>query len=343
MKQLIVPTASGWRYWLRQALFLALTFVAGIGIGPVACEHLWFRTSDLSIEVISVIRTIPDEPLVNFDNEPDLADLESTFKFRIWRNARAGNQLTPTELDQFLMQAGRQLQNNKKELQAREAALDEVRKLSPSEITRSRVAALNGGLPAEKRVEYFPVDDNGGKPTSYQVGAHRALITAYDQHVKETKRKVDAFEENLAAAQTRAECILSDLEKTHAHFVVTAALSNSGGASTSVKQPALLRVYLSGGNHFDIKLLADDYAKVAQIEEKGTTIIAFRSKRLASFTEEDGELVNEYWGKNAHAVLFVEDMLGDALASSRIPFAEGLYQRQVHDRLANEASRPVYL
>lgn len=75
---------------------------------------------------------------------------------------------------------------------------------------------------------------------------------------------------------------------------------------------------------------------------QGTQIASLVSPELLTLPEGDRTLINTYWGQSVRAILFVEDTLGKIHASNRIPFAGGLYEKIIYDRLAAEASKRAY-
>ncbi len=87
----------------------------------------------------------------------------------------------------------------------------------------------------------------------------------------------------------------------------------------------------------------EDYARSAQVQAEGTDIASFVSDEFSALPKPDQKLITSYWGQNVHAVLFIEDTLGYVVASDSISFAEGVYQKMIYDRLAQEASKPRYL
>ena len=121
-------------------------------------------------------------------------------------------------------------------------------------------------------------------------------------------------------------------------FTISAVMNNAGNATTSIKQPALLRIYIGIGNYVDLKLLLQDYQKFAEIRAHGTQIVKFRSEEISTLPVSDQKLINTYWGQSVHAILFIEDISRSTHSSNRIAFSEGLYQKIIYDRLAAEAS-----
>ena len=146
----------------------------------------------------------------------------------------------------------------------------------------------------------------------------------------------------ITSAKTRAKELLEDVSKKESFFTVSTVLINSGKASISIKKPALLGVYIGTGTYIDFNLELENYSNKAEVVPNGTQIVSLRSRKISKLPEEDQELIDTYWRQSVHSILFIQDIKGHIISSNRIPFSEGLYQKVIYDKLAEEASKKTY-
>lgn len=135
--------------------------------------------------------------------------------------------------------------------------------------------------------------------------------------------------------------IRKELIDYRSFFTVSVSLINSGRTNTAIKVLGLLRVSIREGNYVDIKSILRDFKNKSKISVNGTLIVTFDSPEISSLHEEDRKLINTYWGQSVSSRLFIEDINSRIYKSNTIAFAEGLYQKIIYDRLAQEASKVI--
>jgi hypothetical protein len=171
----------------------------------------------------------------------------------------------------------------------------------------------------------------------------QAFEQAYHSELDTRTQQFLSLQQDFPSAERKINEIKDAIEKQQSIFTVTAAMTNSGRVSVSVKKPALLRIYIGRENYVDLRMLIDKYESVADIPAQGTKIVSLKSYKISALPEDDQRLIGNYWNKNVGAILFMEDVLGHVHSSNAIAFAEGVYQKLIYDSLAVEASKPVYL
>ncbi len=147
---------------------------------------------------------------------------------------------------------------------------------------------------------------------------------------------------NLRTIENHIDEIMERLLLTHVTFKVTVSASNSGRVSTSIKQHALLRVYIGVGNYVDLRLTMDRFREHAEVAPNATKVMTFSSSELSAYPEDDRKQINQYWGQSVRSILFVLDTHGTIYASNPIAFSKGLNQKLIYDKLAKEATKPLY-
>jgi hypothetical protein len=164
----------------------------------------------------------------------------------------------------------------------------------------------------------------------------------FEKRVSALKSKQADLHSSLPEAKRKIEELKTKFVREKSLFSITAALVNSGKSTVSIKRPTLLRVYIGSGNYVDLPLTLKSYESSSEVNEHATKVVSFTSDEISNFPKADQDLINNYWQQSVNSILFVEDILGVIHASNAIAFSEGLYQKQIRDRLTAEASRKKY-
>lgn len=177
---------------------------------------------------------------------------------------------------------------------------------------------------------------------TYLEGNHQETIDklkeSYRDRLVDFQDKYNNLQLSLPEIERKVSQLKSDLIENHSYFEMSVTLINSGRLNTSVKKPALFRVYIGKENYIDLKLTFNDFENKSQISSNSTIVGTFTSTDISHLPEEDRKLINTYWGQSVQCVLFVEDIHGKAASSNAIAFSEGLYQKIIFDRLATIAT-----
>jgi hypothetical protein len=336
------------------------TFVSGvvIGFGVPVWQNYWVERPELIIELSSIARNIAEDATIDYTAyselnflKPDISRLHRqgylAFYVRHSESMEATRkrikkgQVKIEELEEALIAAKTKLKTLPDQLKDRKAQLIEAKALTPKTVTVQKLTELNRptGIDVSFKVsEFEQKKDSLVENEYYFKNLIKQFVEKYTDQVTTLEEQLNNIQTNFPSAERRIETIRKDMLQTRSFFVVTTALTNSGRSSTSIKKPALLRVYIGTGNYVDLKLFVDDYKVAAQIPDHGTKIVTLRSSEVHSLPDEDRALINTYWQQSVHAILFLEDTFGVIHNSNRIAFAEGLSQKIVFDRLAKEAS-----
>ncbi|MCE2029818.1 hypothetical protein [Sessilibacter corallicola] len=160
----------------------------------------------------------------------------------------------------------------------------------------------------------------------------------FEENLSDAKEKYDELQTSIPEMERKYEQINSNLIANRSFFEISATLINSGRLNTSIKRPALFRVYIGKENYIDLKLTLSDFENKSEIAPNSTVVGTFSSTDISQLPEEDRKLINTYWGQSVQCKLLVEDVHGEPTASNSIAFSEGLYQKIIFDRLAAVAT-----
>lgn len=138
-------------------------------------------------------------------------------------------------------------------------------------------------------------------------------------------------------AQDEIEAFKVKSEKTDAKIVVTAAKTNSGDGSTTLKPQALLRTDLGQGNYLDINLKISNYER-SEVKPRGASIIRFESAPISQLAPQDQERFINFFKNTSPTNLFVVDVRNNYHRSNTIPFAQGIYEQKIFDGLKGYAT-----
>jgi hypothetical protein len=352
----IVASTQAWAK-AHGALTGLIGLVTGTALGLVTplWQTYWVDTPRLNAEIYTIDRLVAPDARLPSDDESISVLMGAAMPFfpergitalgpdgvPVVRGSKQPPGLTPEQADTFLAFAKGELKNLPQRIEERQKQLQEVESLSVDRITPSDVDRLN-----------FPIEDEFDMTSSFsspsaegQAERQRAVAhyqTAYRERVEQIQKRYSELQSQLPLAERRLEEMKRDLETKKGYFQLTAILNNTGRKSISIRQIALLRIYIGKGNYVDLQLELKDYQTAAEIGPSGTRLAVFTSETLDKFTDGDRVLVSTYWGQSVHAILFIEDVEGAIHASNRISFAKGLYIREVFDRLTAEAAKPKY-
>ncbi len=208
--------------------------------------------------------------------------------------------------------------------------------------------------PPVRSLSYKITTDDDLKPENNRGGLDRNDIEAFKSirvRVEKNREKVlvafkdkqSELQTGLAGAKKKLDELTAKFSKEKSLFSITAVLVNSGSSTVSIRRPVVLRVYIGTGNYIDLNLFLDNYKIESEVLAHGTRVVTFVSDEISNFPKEDQALINTYWGQSVGSILFVEDILGRIHPSNNdIAFSEGLYQKQIRDRLIAEASKGKY-
>jgi len=157
--------------------------------------------------------------------------------------------------------------------------------------------------------------------------------------VKTRSEALAKAKDNLARARERLKSVNEQLDKSEARVRVGAAVSNAGRGAISLRREGVLRVFLGTNNYIDVELTIDEYSQNADLQPKHSRIVTLSSKPTKELDLAAQERIRSYWGQNVPAKLFVTDIDGKIYASDTFPFAQGLYQQLIYDRLKAAAAQ----
>lgn len=149
--------------------------------------------------------------------------------------------------------------------------------------------------------------------------------------------RIDARRSIVKLAQEEIETFRSKTEKTDAKIVVTAAITNSGDGSTTLKPQALLRADLGQGNYLDINLKVSNYDR-SEVKPRGASIVRFESAPISQLAPQDQERFLNFFKNTSPTNLFVVDVRNNYHRSNTIPFAQGIYEQRIFDGLKTYAT-----
>ena len=155
---------------------------------------------------------------------------------------------------------------------------------------------------------------------------------------KSLRDRLDGKKILVKAARDELETYRAKTEKTEAKIVVTAAITNSGDGSTTLKPQALLRTDLGQGNYLDISLDISNY-QGSEIKPRGASIVRFESPPISQMAPQDQKRFLDFFKNTSPTNLIVVDARNRYYRSNTIPFAQGIYEQKIFDGLKDFASR----
>lgn len=333
-------------------------FVAILGVitGAVIAVAVPFwdtyvvQTSELNIEIISIERPVSDDAGVLLDSVEDLRFLKkytqesSLARILDEEDLLSGKkQFNAEQLKKLLNRTKESFKGLSKKIESQSKNVDKVSVIKPEQLSFIQFDTLNRPLPRDKQVprdiqQFRENRKNINENMPYFQELIEKLTESYKEVLDESNNKYIELQNGIPIAERVIEKISQKLQDNNSYFSISAVLSNSGRASTSVKRPALLRIYIGSQNYVDLELKLQDYKNTAEISEYGAQIATYHSEEISKLPEDDQNLINTYWGQSVPAVLFKEDIAGNVLQSNEITFSEGLNEKLIIDRLRQFAS-----
>ena len=201
----------------------------------------------------------------------------------ISRGARRSG-YTPKEAADLLARAKAEQKALPERIEERQRQLRDVESQTSDRITLNDVSRLNGPLPREfKTSAAFSLPTPDGQAERQKAIDH--FKAEYTKRLDEYQKRYTELQTQLPAAERRIEELKKELDEKKSFFQITAILSNPGRKSVSVRQHALLRVYIGKGNYVDLKLNLSDYKTAAEVTSSGTRLAVFSSDLLEAFTD----------------------------------------------------------
>jgi hypothetical protein len=142
----------------------------------------------------------------------------------------------------------------------------------------------------------------------------------------------------LKKAQAEIEACETKTQKTQdAQIIVTAAVTNSGDGSTTLKPEALLRTDLGQGNYLDFNLTMQK-VEDSEVKPRGASVIKFASPDISSMAAEERQRFAIFSNNTSPTNLYVGDVRNNYYKSNTIPFAQGIYEQTIYDGLKRFAT-----
>ena len=242
------------------------------------------------------------------------------------------NRITLNVLKSFIDYAKREIKQLPDRIEKNKKELEKVESIGLENFNKYTALRLNAPLNPE--IHWENGDFENDKESIF-----KQFVSIYKKQIDEPEKKLLDFQNNLPELERRFENINKELVDTKSSFTISTTLINSGRSSTSIKRPALLRIYIGQGNYVDLKLSLQNFETMSEVSTQATKIAIFESSEISSLPEDDRKLINTYWGQSVNSILYVQDIHGNVHHSNTISFAEGLYQKLIYDKLAATASQ----
>ncbi|MCG9753707.1 hypothetical protein L1D40_00535 [Shewanella insulae] len=290
------------------------------------------QQSSLALEVNGISRKVSDKAKVSLDEHSELAYLRKMKEgdnpgfFIMGHEPKRPHQdrtVSLDELEELLQRAKQELKDFPEKLADRKADMEKVNAFTAETFTKHECNKLN--RPIAPEID-FNAEDVASTLKEFQ--------QSYDERYTNIKDKYDELQSTIPEIERKVGQIRSELIENRSYFEISATLINSGRLNTSIKKPALFRVYIGKENYIDLKLTLSEFETKSEISPNSTVVGSFSSTDISQLPEEDRKLINTYWGQSVQCKLFVEDVHGEPTASNSIAFSEGLYQKIIFDRLA---------
>lgn len=316
-------------------------FSAFVGAIAALCIPIWqayvIQKSRLALEVNGISRKVSDKAKISLDEHSEflflrkMKEREPIFPFDYVNGSKKNyfdRAVSLEDIEELLSRAKQQLKDGLEKISDRKSDLEKINNFNKDNFTRHECNKLN--RPLHPEIEYNAEDIEG-------------TINLFKKHFQdvltEAKEKHDELQTSIPAVERKVQQIKTELIENKSYFEISATLINSGRLNTSIKRPALFRVYIGKENYIDLKLTLNDFETKSEISPNSTVVGTFSSTDISQIPEEDRKLINTYWGQSVQCKLFVEDVHGKATGSNSIAFSEGLYQKIIFDRLAVQATK----
>jgi hypothetical protein len=142
------------------------------------------------------------------------------------------------------------------------------------------------------------------------------------------------------SARQELKTFSDNAKNQEARINLTAAVSNSGDGTTTLKPQALLRTDLGENNYLDIQLKIKDYDNgKADLKARSASVIELQSDPIKDMSPEDRQRFIDFFKNTSPTRLYVTDVRGHFYRSNVIPFAQGIYEQRIYDSLKAFASK----
>lgn len=312
-----------------------------LGLGFPLWKLYFFEVSNVRVEVTEVDRRsdpvrieLARDPIfkVLLERRPSL--ISSLFSGANLAVPNTARQLELDELERLIESQTDDLEPPEKRLIESKKALEELNSRQTFDLATAQ--RLNRPLAPEERFDsaIFSPRDEAAIADLRRRFADRVTrdIAAQEVQLADKRRALESARSSLTKRREQAE--LRD-----ARIYIKCAVSNSGAGAISLKPQGFLRVYLGGNNYIDIEMTMELYDEKGDLQPRGSRIITFRSDPLAKLRETELDKINTYFKQNVPAIFFLIDINENVYSSNTVPFAKGLYQQTVFDRLRGEASK----
>lgn len=299
-------------------------------------QTYFVNRSRLTLEISSISRKVSKKSEIYLDEHSEFSVLKqmSGDDQRLLFLMNENNQIRKNsrgvsieKLDELFLRSKQELKDLPGKIEERKTGLGKVQACRVDSFSEYDCAVFNRPI----RPEVVFNKDNKDETLA-------ALNKAYQERLNSLETRYTDLQAALPAIERKIEAIKENLINNNSYFEISVTLINSGRLNTSVKRPALLRVYIGEGNYVDLKLALIEFEVKSQVAPNSTLVAVFESADISQLPEEDKKLINTYWGQSVSSVLFVEDVHNKIYKSQPIAFAEGLYQKIIYDRLAAAAS-----
>lgn len=328
---------------------IGIVFSVLIGLGIPIWREYFVTKSKLSIEISSISRKIADAAYISLEEYPELSSLTTKSRREILfleqvallsgESSKSNSKkrgVTIEQLDGLLENVEQEFKGLPQRIEEKEKERDKVESLDEEKFSELEARRLN--IPLREEVAFSSDDFNN-------VDSRKRIISEFKEKYKDdldglSKRylELQSGAASIGVMKGKIEQIKRDLINNRSYFTVSVSLFNSGRLNTSIKAPAILRVYIGRGNYVDLKLTLKDFETRSEVSANSTKVAVFDSPEISHLPEDDRKLIHTYWGQSVACVLFIEDVHGNIYNSNAIAFAEGLYQKIIYDRLASAAA-----
>ncbi len=329
---------------------IGIAFSSLIGIGIPIWREYFVTKSKLSIEISSISRTISDAVKISIEEYPEFNSLDNKEsellleRFAILtrtidnnptkRKSKKG--ITVERLEELFENVEQEFKSLPQKIEEKEKEVEKLNQIEGDSFSETEAKRLNS--PIFPEVDFSPVDFSEPESRNRILSEFREKYKNDYEALNKRYLELQSGAASLAIMRNKIEQIKRDLTNNRSYFTISVSLFNSGRLNTSIKAPAILRVYIGRGNYVDLRLTLKDFETRSEVSANSTKVAIFDSPEISNLPEDDRRLINTYWGQSVACVLFIEDVHGNIYSSNAIAFAEGLYQKIIYDRLASAAA-----
>ena len=267
-----------------------------LGLAIPLWQTYWVETPRLGVEIYAIDRAVLSDARISADDDAlailtgnastlaaplnESAALVRALETQGARAIRQGG-FAPSELTERLNAAKAELKSLPQRIEERQRQLRDVELLVPERLTPADISRLNSPLPFAREFKGSP-SFAGPEPKDIEERRRAAdhFKTEYQRRLEDSQKRYSDLQVQLPLTERRIGELKQDLEDRKGYFQITAVLNNSGRKSISIRQLALLRVYIGKGNYVDLKLNLQKYQESAEVAPNGTRIATFHSDPL---------------------------------------------------------------